>query len=128
MNLKDRLLKLIKSGELEVISTHKALSLPIIERIYKKMMLNLKFDSIQVDKGVIINGHHRYLASKLANFNLDHVLGLRSSAKELIDWQNVELVEDDWDTEAKIRRLNEEDARYNDMSVEELLAQLDTIK
>ena len=128
MNLKDRLLELIKNGELEMISTHKALSLPIIERICKKMMLNLKFDSIQVDKNVIINGHHRYLASKLANFNLDQVPGLRSSAKELIDWQDVILVEDDWDTDAKIKRLNEVDARYNDMSVEELLAQLDTIK
>lgn len=128
MNLMDRLLELIKNGELEMISTHKALSLPIIERIYKKMVLNLKFDSIQVDKGVIINGHHRYLASKLANFNLDQVLGLRSSAKELIDWQDVILVEDDWDTDAKIKRLNEEDARYNGMSVEELLAQLDTIR
>ena len=90
MNLKDRLLELIKNGELEMNSTHKALSLPIIERIYNKMMLNIQFDSIQVDKGVIINGHHRYLASRLANFNLDQVPGIKTAAKELIDWQNVD--------------------------------------
>jgi hypothetical protein len=128
MNFKDQLLELMNTEGLDLVSTHKALSLPIIERIYKKMMLNLKFDSIQVDNGVIINGHHRYLASKLANFNLDQVPGLKSSAKELIDWQLVKLVEDDWDTDYKIKRLNEEDAKYNGISIEELLAQLDTIK
>lgn len=128
MNLKSQLLELINTGGLELVSTHKALSLPVIERIYKKMRLHLRFGSIQVDKGVIINGHHRYLASKLADYQLDQVPGIRTAVKELIDWQHVILVEDDWDTEAKIRHLNEEDARYNGMSVEELLAQLDTIK
>ncbi|GAB2493394.1 hypothetical protein GCM10027164_24010 [Algoriphagus taiwanensis] len=116
----------MNNGELELGSTHKKLCLPIIERIYKKMILNLRFGSIQIDEGVILNGHHRYLASKLANFNLDRIQGIRSSAKELIDWQNVILVEEDWDTEAKIRLLNEEDARLNEMSLEELLALLDT--
>jgi hypothetical protein len=128
MNLKDQLLELIKSGELELVSTHKVLSLPVIERIYKKMQLKLSFGSIQVDKDVILNGHHRYLASKLSEYQLDRVPGIRTAAKELIDWQNVKLVEEDWDTAAKIRHLNEEDAKYNGMSVEELLAQLDNIK
>ncbi|GMQ35528.1 hypothetical protein [Algoriphagus taiwanensis] len=126
MNLRDQLFNLMNNGELELGSTHKKLCLPIIERIYKKMILNLRFGSIQIDEGVILNGHHRYLASKLANFNLDRIQGIRSSAKELIDWQNVILVEEDWDTEAKIRLLNEEDARLNEMSLEELLALLDT--
>jgi hypothetical protein len=128
MNLKNQLLELINNGKLELVSTHKALSLPVIERIFKKMMINLRFGGIQVDNEVILNGHHRYLASKLANLQLEQVPGLRSSAKELIDWQDVELVEEDWDTAAKIRHLNEEDARYNGMSVEELLAQLNNIK
>lgn len=128
MNLKDQLLELIKAGELDLLSTHKTLSLPVVERIYKKMRLNLRFGSIQVDKDVILNGHHRYLASKLANFQLDQVPGIKTAAKELIDWQNVELVEDDWDTEAKIRHLNKEDARYNEIKIEELLAQLDSIQ
>lgn len=127
MNLKNRLFEMMNSGQLELGSTHRKLSLPVIERIYKKMRLQLQFSSIQVNEGVIINGHHRYLASKLANYDLEIVQGIRSSAKELINWTNVELVEDDWDTEAKIRLLNEEDARYNDMSLEDLLAQLDTI-
>ena len=127
MNLKDQLLELIKAEELDLLSTHKTLSLPVIERIYKKMRLNLRFGSVQVDKGAILNGHHRYLASRLADFPLDQVPGIKTAAKQLIDWQNVELVEDDWDTEAKIRHLNKEDARYNGMSLEELLAKLDTI-
>ncbi|WP_297337994.1 hypothetical protein [Algoriphagus sp.] len=72
MDFENEILSLIKTGKLDLISTHKHLSIPVIKRIYKKMKLKLIFDSIQVDnENVIINGHHRYIASKLADFNLD---------------------------------------------------------
>lgn len=127
MNLRDQLLEVMMGGELELGSTHPRLSLPIIERIYKKMKLRLRFGSIQVCEGLIINGHHRFLASKLANFSMDKVPSEKSSAKKRIEWRNVELVEEDWDSEDDIRRFNEEDARYNEMNLEDLLAQLDSI-
>lgn len=124
MNIKSELDELFKSGKIELISTHGHLSVPIIERIYKKMMLNLKFASIQVDKNVIVNGHHRYVASLLAGYQLEQVPGIKSQAKSTFDWTTVKLLDDDWDTAAKVELLNEEDARYNGMSLEELLEKL----
>jgi hypothetical protein len=69
--MKEQLIELMHSGKLELISTHEHLSLPVIERIHKKMTLKLLFGSIQVAENVIINGHHRYLASMLANYTLE---------------------------------------------------------
>ena len=121
MSVKNELDELFRSGKIELVSTHGHLSVPIIERIYKKMTLNLKFGSIQVDKNVIIDGHHRYVASLLAKYSLERVPGIKSQAKDTFDWTAVKLSDEDWDTAAKVKLLNEEDARYNGMSLEELL-------
>jgi hypothetical protein len=119
--IKEQLIELMRSGEIELISTHEQLSLPVIERIYKKMMLGLLFGSIQVAENAIINGHHRYLASLLADYTLDQTPCIRPRAKTNFDWTSVKLVDNDWDTEAKIKALNCQDAKYNDISLEELL-------
>jgi hypothetical protein len=124
MSLKNELDQLFKSGTIELVSTHEHLSVPIIERIYKKMTLKLKFGSIQVDKGVIIDGHHRYVASLLAQCYLEQVPGIKSQAKNTFEWAAVKLLDEDWDTPAKVKLLNEEDAKYNGMSVEELLEKI----
>jgi len=88
------------------------------------MLINLSFTGIRVDGNIIIDGHHRYMASLLANYSLDYIACIRSQAKRSIDWESVKFVEEDWDTPAKIRILNEADARYNDMSVEYLLEKI----
>lgn len=124
MRIKEKLEKLVKEEKIELLSTHEHLSVPIIERIYQKMILNLKFGSIQVDNGVIIDGHHRYVASLLANYKLERVPGLRSQAKKVIEWNSVNLVVDDWDTPAKVKFLNEQDAKFNELSLEDLLETL----
>lgn len=122
--MKDRLMELMMSEGLELVSTHERLCFPIIERIAKKMTIGIIFSSISVDGNVIINGHHRYLASLLVGYKLDRVPCPKPDAKELADWKSVKLVDDDWDTEAKIRMLNEEDARYNDLTLAELIEKL----
>lgn len=122
--IKEQLIELIHSGKIELIGTHEYLSLPVIERIYKKMTVNLLFGGIRVEKNVIIDGHHRYLASLLANYNLDQVPCIRSQAKKDIEWKAVQLVEEDWDTPSKIEMLNKEDAKYNGMSLEVLLEKI----
>jgi hypothetical protein len=71
----------------------------------------------------IIDGHHRYLASMLAGIPLDTVPTGKSSATLVTKWSEVMLVLDDWDTEAKIKMLNEIDASFNGMAVE-LLTEL----
>ncbi len=118
-------LELIKTKEFELKSTHNRLCLPIIGRIYKKMVLGIKFSGINVDQNLIIDGHHRYLASKLAGIQLEINPTRRTSATVITNWSSIEIDVEDWDTKAKIKRLNEADAHYNNMSVEEISKQLE---
>jgi len=94
--------------------------LAIIQRLFKKMLIGIKFSSIKVCGDLIIDGHHRYLASRLAKFNLENVTTLKPSSIEVIDWISIEYTDIDWDTPAKIKMLNEEDARFNNMTSDEL--------
>lgn len=117
--------ELIHSRQFELHSTHDRLCFPIILRIYKKMMLGIKFSGINVDGRLIIDGHHRYLASQLTGIKLDVNPSQKTSATIVTDWKSIEFELEDWDTEAKIRRLNELDAHYNNMSLEEISKQLE---
>lgn len=118
---KEVVIDFIRKNEIELKSTHAKLCLPIINRLYKKMSTGIKFSSIKVADGLIIDGHHRYLASLLANFELETVISSRTSAIALSDWILIDYVEEDWDTQAKIKMLNEEDAKYNEVSVEKIV-------
>jgi hypothetical protein len=42
--------------KLELKSTHSRLCFPIIDRIYRKMLVGIKFSPIKVDEGIIIDG------------------------------------------------------------------------
>lgn len=44
-----------------------------------------------------------------------------TSAKKVTEWSLVELVDEDWDTLDKIKMLNEQDARFNEMSLQRLM-------
>ena len=79
--MKKKLIELMKMDDHTLISTHEQLSFPVVERIAKKMLIGLTFGSISVDENVIINGHHRYLASLLTGYKLDQVAGIKTAAK-----------------------------------------------
>lgn len=49
---------LIYEKDIELSSTHKKLSVPIINRIYRKMLAGIKFADIKVDNNLICDGHH----------------------------------------------------------------------
>ncbi|MFD2287436.1 hypothetical protein GJU39_07690 [Pedobacter petrophilus] len=51
---------ILNEGKAVLLSSHAKLSIPIINRIYKKMINNIKFDDIKVCDNLIIDGHHRY--------------------------------------------------------------------
>lgn len=113
-------LNLVKEDKFVLKSTHESLCYPIIERIYKKMTIGIKFQGIKVDGDLIIDGHHRYLASILAGISLERYPSQRTSATRISDWKVVNFVEEDWDTEAKILILNQMDAKYNNLTQEQL--------
>ncbi|UPQ78772.1 hypothetical protein M0M57_14265 [Flavobacterium azooxidireducens] len=122
MNItKERILQAIQESEYILTSTHNKLCLPIINRIYKKMINGIKFDDIKVCDSTIIDGHHRYISSILANMKLEEAKSSKTSATIEYDWLDIEFVEEEWDTKDKILRLNELDALYNNISLEKII-------
>ena len=115
---------LINNVDLKFKSTHTRLSLPIINRIYKKMKANLKFPPIKIQHDFICDGHHRYLASLLAGYNLEITLWETARATTTIDWKTVSFDENDWDTYEEICQINLQDAAYNSIPLERILALL----
>lgn len=112
----------IAHHEAALSATQTKLCVPIIERIYRKMLLGITFAPIKIDGQLICDGHHRFVAACLADFPLQRVPTASTSATKVTDWPAVMFDEDDWDTPAKIAMLNEQDADYNNLSVEELIA------
>lgn len=114
---KEIIQKLIYQNEIALLSTQTKLCIPIINRIYKKMIAGIKFSGIKVEDNLICDGHHRYIASLLASFQLERFLGTSTSATVAVNWESVSFEEEDWDTSAKINMLNEQDAAYNNIPV-----------
>ncbi len=84
------------------------------------MSIGIKFPSIKVDGMLIIDGHHRYVASLLSGYTLDTAPSIKTTATIISDWEQVTLDDNDWDTDAKIRMLNEQDAQYNCIDIEKI--------
>lgn len=58
--------KFIQENNIVLKSTQPKLCISIVNRIYHKMLLGIKFDAIKVHQTLVCDGHHRYLASLLA--------------------------------------------------------------
>jgi hypothetical protein len=96
------------------------ISVPIIQRMYSKMKAGIRFADIIVHKGVIVNGHHRYIASLLANFEVGQAEGGKPGGV-VIEWQSVVYEDEDWDQPWQIEEFNRQDAEFNDVTVESIL-------
>ena len=118
---KELILKTIQETDCNLASTHKKLCLPVINRIYKKMVNGIKFDDIKVCETLIIDGHHRFISSLLAKIKLNEAKSSMTSATIKYDWTEVEFVNEEWDTEDKIKRLNELDAEFNNIPLEKII-------
>lgn len=85
------------------------------------MSAGIKFSAIKVESKLICDGHHRYIASILASYQLDIIPGSITSATTAVDWRLVSFEEEDWDTPAKIDMLNEQDAEFNNIPLEKII-------
>lgn len=112
---------ILRNTEVKLGSTHTRLSLPIINRIYKKMMVEIKFPPIKVQDSFICNGHHRYIASLLANYNLEKIQWDYISKTNVIDWETVSFDENDWDNVDEIDRYNKQDAEFNNITLDKIV-------
>lgn len=118
---KEMIIEFIQNNKIELRSTQTKLCLPVINRIYKKMCAGIKFSGIKVENSMICDGHHRYIASILANFPLVRIPGNVTSATVAVRWESVTFEDEDWDTPAKIDMLNELDADYNNIPIEKVV-------
>jgi hypothetical protein len=112
--------KFITKNKIELLPTQSRLCVPIIQRMYQKMLRDIKFDDIKIYDDLIIDGHHRYVSSLLADIQLKSVPTQKTSATQTFDWGNIEFDENDWDTESKIQYLNEQDAKFNNIDIQVL--------
>ena len=60
------------------------------------------------------------MASLLAGTKLDTIPSSKTSATVVYDWDTVILFTDDWDTDEKIKMLNEKDAKFNGIEIEKI--------
>ena len=102
-------------------STQNRLSLPIINRLYKKMKNGIRFDDIKICDNLIIDGHHRYISSLLAGFKIQTINSHKTSATNIFEWDDIRFLDIEWDTKDKIQYLNELDAIFNKIPVEKII-------
>lgn len=105
--------KYVSDNEIQLAPTQHQLCVPIILRIYQKMIHDLKFDDIKVFDNLIIDGHHRYISSLLARKTIGQVSTLKTTATRIYQWREVQFVDIEWDTKEKIEKLNVDDAEFN---------------
>jgi hypothetical protein len=108
----------IAGNQIPFVATQPRLCVPIVDRLCQKMSHGIKFDDIKVCDNLIIDGHHRYLSSLIVDFNIGRVFSHKTSATKPIEWNAIELDENDWDTPSKIEHLNAQDAVYNGLPIE----------
>ena len=120
MTIKEEVQRLIKSGVIKLKCSQDKLCIPIIARLLKKMRAGLTFNAIKIAGDIICNGHHRYIASLLANVPIDRDPYVITNATEIKKWESIQLDEDDWESEDIIHHHNENDASRNNMKISEL--------
>lgn len=112
-NVKD----LLESGSLEFIATQEAVCLPILQRIYKKMKIGIKFEGIKIKGSRIVDGHHRYICSELSKIEITKYNWDIASAIEDCIWSEVTIREYDYETPERIHEHNVRDAKLNDVDI-----------
>ena len=106
-------------GKNLLLPTQRKICLPIINRLYIKMINGVRLPDIQVSNGMICDGHHRYIAACLAKIEISQTPGVVAHP-DITNWKSVTIDEEEWDTPARIRMYLERDARYNDMEYAKL--------
>ena len=117
----DDVKKLFTSDKLDLMPTQAKVCLPIINRMCQRMGSGAVLKNIHVDNGVIVNGHHRYISSKL----IDNEIGVdpwtKASSVEVIAWSNLDIDNIDWTTKEDLEKYNEQDSKALNVTIEQLL-------
>lgn len=123
-NFKNLLEQELLNREFELKPTQNKISLPIVFRIFKKMKANLKFDAIRVCDNILIDGHHRYIASVMANVTTEQFPSTKNHNQTTFEWKEVIIITTDYDYPNDIDYHNFNDAKRNGITVDEVLKML----
>jgi hypothetical protein len=110
----------ILEGAFELKPSQDKISLPTAFRIYKKMKASLKFDAIKISDDIVIEGHHRYVASVLAEKSIERFLSTKNHTQTVFDWKDVILKTVDYDDQSVVRYHNFNDALRNGISLKQV--------
>lgn len=89
----------ITNGSHEYHTTHKKVCFFIIRRIYRRVLAGYRFGGVKINNSnLIIDGHHRYIAYKLANIEFEEIKGTRCHTDEAKKFNDLEIDDlQDWD-------------------------------
>jgi len=116
----DELRDFLKSHNFQLKPTQKKICYPIIQRIYKKMRIGIQFENINVDNLLLINGHHRYVCSLLLQKSLGTNDWKSPSNVMNLQWSEIDIDANDWESIEIINRHNSSDAAKNNMDIKVL--------
>ncbi|WP_188507318.1 hypothetical protein [Parapedobacter pyrenivorans] len=85
------------------------------------MVNGILFEHIKVCDNLLIDGHHRYVSSLFAGIEIGTVPSVKTSASVEYSWREVDFLLEEWDTEDKIRYLNQIDAKFNNLPIEKII-------
>lgn len=101
---------LLQSDIFELVPSQNKLCYPIIQWISRKMMIGIQFENINVDRQLLINGHHRYVCSLLLNKAIVRNPWTGTSIVSDFKWSTIEIDDLDWESGEIIDRHNHADA------------------
>lgn len=84
------------------------------------MLAGIAFDAIKVCEDVIIDGHHRYTASILAEVTIEQYPSTKNHNQNTFEWNDVTLSDIDYDSLEDVKYHNYNDAKRNGMNLEDL--------
>jgi hypothetical protein len=76
------------------------------------------FDAIRVADDVIIDGHHRYIASKLSKTEIQIFPSTKNHNQLVFKWEEIILNPNEYDSDIEINYHNFNDATKNGISLE----------
>ena len=84
------------------------------------MKAGLEFDAMKVADDLIIDGHHRYIASILANKDIAQFRWPKNHNQSIFEWRDVTLTSLDYDKPSQIQYHNFNDAKRNGKDVQDI--------
>jgi hypothetical protein len=96
----------LRENSFKLSASHQKVCFLIIKRIHEKLKLGKRFSPIKEDTGIIVDGHHRYIALSLLGIEVETDPGTKSFSTLAVKWSNVEVVDIEWEKPSLIAKHN----------------------